>query len=168
MDGKAWRVNAVILLGIMALCVAGWLAYLALAPKTPSAPPAPAPAPAQSAAPQKTGPSAPVFDVVRVDAQGNTVLAGRATPGATVTVKDNGAVIGTAVADAQGAFVILPEKPLPAGAQSITLSEKRADGSVVQSQETASIDVPVGGGPALAVLSGPNGSTVLSGQGPKA
>lgn len=148
----------------MALCVAGWLAYLMLSPKTPSVPPAPA----QSAAPQEAGPGAPVFDVVRVDAQGNAVLAGRAAPGAGVTVKDNGVVIGTAVADAQGAFVILPEKPLAAGAQSITLSETLGDGSVVESQETASIDVPVGGGPALAVLSGPNGSTVLSGQGPAA
>ncbi|WP_442865537.1 hypothetical protein [Acidocella sp. MX-AZ03] len=34
-------------------------------------------------------------------------------PGATVTVKDGDKVLGTATADAQGAFVLIPASPLP-------------------------------------------------------
>ncbi|MDE8346510.1 MAG: Ig-like domain-containing protein [Acidocella sp.] len=128
---------------------------------------APAPPPAPAAPVAASGPQKPVFDVVRVDAQGNTVLAGRAAPGAIVTIKSGDKVIGTATADAQGAFVLLPASPLAPGAQAITLSETLPNGTVVPGDATASIDVPAGTGQALAVLSGPNGSTVLSGQGPR-
>src|ERR1700761_5759940 len=89
-------------LSALALCAIAGLSYLGLRPElqpTPPAPPPPAPA----------GPviNPPRFDVVRVDPNGNTVLAGRAVPGATVTVKSGNAVIGTAKADANGSFVIL-------------------------------------------------------------
>lgn len=147
-------------LGVLALCAIGGLIYLSLKPQlqpTPAAPPAPA-------APAETPPQ---FDVVRVDAQGNTVLAGRAAPGATVTIKSGDKVIGTTVADAQGAFVLLPAAPLPAGSQELTLMETLPDGTQVAGESSASVDVPAGGGQALTVLSGPNGSSVVSGQGPK-
>jgi len=102
-----------------------------------------------------------------VDPQGNAVLAGRASPGALVTAKSGANIVGTTTADSQGAFVILPSTPLPPGAQEITLSETLPDGTVVPGTGTASIDVPGNAGSALAVVSGPGGSTVMSGQGPK-
>ncbi len=161
MADTARKYGGIAALGILALCAIGVLLYLALRPQlqpTPAAPPAPAAA--ASAAP-------PVFDVVRVDPQGNAVLAGRAAPGAVVTLEANGKPIGTTTADAQGAFVYLPSTPLPPGSQEITLSEKLPDGTVIGGDTVASIEVPAGGGRALAVLSGPNGSTVTTGQGPK-
>jgi nucleoid-associated protein YgaU len=146
-------------LGLLALCAIGGLIYLGTKPQIQPTPPAPPPQ-TQSVAP-------PAFDVVRVDADGNTVLAGRAAPGATVTVKSGSTVIGTATADAQGAFVVLPQTPLKPGAQELTLTEKLADGTIVPGQVTASVNVPAGSGKALSVLSGPNGSAVVSNQGPK-
>jgi nucleoid-associated protein YgaU len=149
-------------LGALALCAVAGLSYLGLRPQLQPTPPAPPP----------LAPAAPVinpprFDVVRVDANGNTVLAGRAAPGAVVTVKSGNAVIGTATADAHGSFVILPAKPLASGPQELSLTETLPNGTVISGGETASINVPAGQGQALAVLSGPNGSSVVSGQGPR-
>jgi nucleoid-associated protein YgaU len=147
-------------LAVLALCAIGGLIYLGEKPQlqpTPAAPPAPT---AASLAP-------PAFDVVRVDKNGNAVFAGRAAPGATVTVKSGDSVIGTATADAQGGFVLVPNAPLAPGGQEISLSETLPDGTKVAAATTASIDVPTGAGNALAVLSGANGSTLLTGQGPK-
>jgi nucleoid-associated protein YgaU len=147
-------------LGLVALVAISGLIYLGLNPQQHATPPAPPPAPTASVTP-------PTFDVVRVDAQGNAVLAGRAAPGAVVTVKSGTEVIGSATADSLGAFVVLPANPLKPGAQEITLSEKLPNGTVIAGTGSASIDVPAGAGKALAVLSGPNGSTVVSGQGPQ-
>ena len=147
-------------LGLLAICAVAGLVYLGLRPNfepTPAVAPPPA---AVTVVP-------PVFDVVRVDPQGNAVLAGRAAPGATVTIKSGNTVIGTATADQQGAFVVLPNAPLPPGAQEITLSETLPDGTLVPGTATASIDVPGGSAQPLAVLSGAGGSTVVSGQGPQ-
>jgi nucleoid-associated protein YgaU len=146
-------------LGLLVVIAGGALLYLAsqptIAPTPPAVPVAKAPAP-------------PVFDVVRVDAQGNVVIAGRAVAGATVTVKaDSSLVVGTVPADAQGAFVLVPATPLKPGAHILSLSEKLSDGTVVNGTQTASIDVPAGAGSALTVLNGANGAQVLSGQGPQ-
>jgi hypothetical protein len=154
------KYGAIAALGLLALCAIGGLIYLGEKPQlqpTPAAPPPPA---AASLAP-------PVFDVVRVDAQGNTVLAGRAAPGALVTIKSGDTVIGSATADAQGAFVLVPVKPLATGDQEISLSETLPDGTKVAGTGTATISVPAGAGQPLAVLSGPDGSSVMTGQGPK-
>jgi nucleoid-associated protein YgaU len=132
------------------------------------APQATAPTPAHAAPTPLLGPALPSFDVVRVDAQGNAVFAGRGEPGATVTIKDGDTVLGTVTADSQGAFVLVPANPLPPGAQEITLSETLISGQKLDGTATAELDVPKGAGAPLAVLSGPGGSTVVSGQGPQA
>lgn len=126
---------------------------------TPQAAPA---APAKTAA--KTGPQ---FDVLRVDSAGNAVIAGRADPGATVTIKDGDTVIGKVTADANGAFAFLPASPLPPGTHQLTLSETLPDGQQVQGETSASVDVaPNASGQSLTVITGPNGSRIVSGQGP--
>jgi nucleoid-associated protein YgaU len=149
---------------LLALLAIGGLVYLAVKPQfqaTPQAPPTPS-----AVTPPVAAVAPPVFDVVRVDGQGNTVLAGRAEPGAKVTITLGNTVVGTATADAQGAFVVLPDKPLPAGAQEMALSETLPSGAVVAGKATVSVDVPAGTGQPLAVASGPNGSSVLTSQGP--
>lgn len=65
--------------------------------------------------------AAPAFDIVRVEPDGNAVMAGRAEPGATVTVLDAGAPIGEATADARGQWVMLPEAPLEPGDRALSL-----------------------------------------------
>jgi nucleoid-associated protein YgaU len=161
MAETARKYGAFAALGLLAILAIGGLLYLSAKQQlqpTPAAPPPPVAAATVSP---------PVFDVVRVDAQGNTVLAGRAAPGATVTIKRGDTVLGTAVADAQGAFVFLPSEKLPPGPQELSLTETLPDGTVIKGEGTASIDVPKGSGEPLSVVSSASGSTVMSGQGPK-
>ncbi len=158
-----WRLALLVVLVLLAL-VNGLVLVLHLRRQQPI-PALPPAAPASK--PQTRGPVPPGFDIVRVDAAGNAVLAGRAMPGATVTVKDGNAVLGAAKADARGAFVLLPSKPLPPGQHEITLSETLPDGNIIEGEQSASINLPGHGGQALAVISGPGGSAVVSGQGPQ-
>lgn len=65
-------------------------------------------APAEEAASTDADlPAAPSFDVVRVEPDGSTLVAGRAEPGSEVTIEVDGAAVGSAEADAGGAFVAL-------------------------------------------------------------
>jgi nucleoid-associated protein YgaU len=79
------------------------------APETAAAAPEEAPAepePAPAAAEAEPA-VAPEFDVVRVEPDGNALIAGRAAPGATVSVQIDGATVTTAEADARGNFVAM-------------------------------------------------------------
>lgn len=136
---------------------------------------APAPAPAEEAAPAKTEeaqtaavqpeatapeaaqpeaepapnaaakPEVPSFDTVRVEKTGEAVIAGRAAAGSNVVVKLNGQEIGKTVANSDGAFVVIPEQPLPAGSGAITI-EATAAGEMqpVTSEQSVAIIVPEG------------------------
>ncbi|HBK90185.1 MAG TPA: peptidoglycan-binding protein LysM [Parvularcula sp.] len=98
---------------------------------------------AAPAAPDATqAPSLPNFDIVRVDRSGDAVIAGRASPGAAVTVYANEAALATATAGADGAWVMTTETPLSAGAVELSLEMKTADGVVIRSEETIVIYVP--------------------------
>lgn len=100
-------------------------------------------APRAPAAPEDAQtPSLPSFDIVRVDRSGDAVIAGRASPGATVTVYANDAPLATATAGADGAWVMTTETPLGAGAVELSLEMKTADGVVIRSEETIVIYVP--------------------------
>ncbi len=84
----------------------------------------------------------PSFDVVRVNPKGDAVIAGRAEPGAEVTVKDAEDVIGKVTADKRGEWVLVPEKPLPSGARQLSLQEKTAAGEVNNSKDVVVLFVP--------------------------
>jgi nucleoid-associated protein YgaU len=87
------------------------------------APPRPAtPAAQPEAARPRPAAIQPTFDIVRVDPKGSAVMAGRAAPGATVTILNAGKALGTTVANARGEWVFLPGAPLPAGSHSLGLS----------------------------------------------
>jgi nucleoid-associated protein YgaU len=155
--------NGIIALAVVAAAAIGGFVYLSNRPALPpAAPPPPAPAPKPA-----TAPAGPQFDVLRVDSSGNAVIAGRADPGATVTIKDGNTVLGTALADTSGSFAFVPSNPLPPGPHQLTLSETLFDGTVVTGQTSASVDVAANpSGQSLTVITGPNGSKVVSGQGP--
>src|ERR1700736_2839164 len=70
----------------------------------PALPTAAAPPPAL-ASPAVAVP-APSFDVVRINPQGGAVIAGRAVPGAEVTVLDDSKPLGHVVADEHGDWVL--------------------------------------------------------------
>ncbi len=98
-------------------------------------------------APATAGPS---FDVVRIGPEGRAVIAGRAEPGAEITVRDGGRPLGTARADAAGQFVLLPDAALPPGARELTVSVRRADGTEVVGTDSVFLVVPERAAPAVA------------------
>jgi nucleoid-associated protein YgaU len=85
---------------------------------------------------------APTFDVLRVEKDGSTVIAGAAPPKTKVEVMDGDASIGSAVAGAGGDFAIVLDKPLPAGDHSLALKATTPDGKSVISDESATVSVP--------------------------
>ena len=85
----------------------------------------------------------PSFDTVQVEPTGETLIAGRAEPGSEVVVKFNGMTVGTAVANADGAFVITPDKPLPSGPGALSI-ESKSNGVVVASANSVAVDVKAG------------------------
>ena len=100
-------------------------------------------APAQTAfyaKPPSEGP--PTFDVVRVGPKGDTVIAGRAEPGSTVVILDNGKPIGKVVADGRGEWVFVPEKPLSAGNRKLSLKMILPGGDSIISDDMVVLVVP--------------------------
>ena len=84
--------------------------------------------------PPESGDGLPTFDVVSIEPTGETVVAGRATPGATVELLRDGEVHDRAVADKSGQFVMVPPK-LPPGTYDLTLRSKQADGKQATSRQ---------------------------------
>lgn len=125
------------------------------------------PPPSAAATAAVTDPGEPSFDVVRIDAGGDTVIAGRAKPGARVIIIDGGKELGQATADGRGEWVFLPPAPLPPGSRELRLKAINPDGSQVDSSETVVLVVPPRGqGTALAIKSGRDGSSrILQGPG---
>lgn len=103
-----------------------------------------APEPPQTPTEQTTAtdPGIPSFDVVRVNPDGDAVIAGRALPGSTVHIMDDGKVIGTVIADKQGEWVFIPETPLAPGPHRLTLKAILKDGSERLSEDDVVIVVP--------------------------
>jgi hypothetical protein len=119
----------------------------------------PAPAPQAGAGdkplrapPLMRQPAVPSFDVVRVNPSGDTVIAGRAEPGAEVTVMDGETVIGKVQADKRGEWVLVPEKPLPPGSRTLSLIAKTPDGEDLRSDSDVVLVVPENGEGATGVL----------------
>ncbi|MDA8252658.1 MAG: LysM peptidoglycan-binding domain-containing protein [Rhodospirillales bacterium] len=124
--------------------------------RTPQAPPAKTAAPDAAAAPLKaarteppdTGaddaapPRRPSFDVVRVAPDGAAVIAGRAAPNADVALLDNGREVGRGKADDSGQFVVIPDRPLPAGGQELALRAEQPGTAPVKGDTPALLVVP--------------------------
>ncbi|MFQ5940026.1 MAG: Ig-like domain-containing protein, partial [Alphaproteobacteria bacterium] len=147
---------AIIVIGIVVLAAAIGLNFLlidrdAVDKKTagpqeaPAAPEAPPPASQEKplAAPDLAKrPVAPSFDIVRINPEGDTVIAGRAAPGAEVTIRDGGKVIGKVTADKRGEWVLVPAEPLPPGTRRLSLSAKLPDKAPVTSESEVVLVVP--------------------------
>jgi len=124
---------------------------------TVSPPPA---APAKAAADGKpVEPIAPSFDVVRVEPNGDSVIAGRAAPGATIELLNGEQVHARGVADASGLFAITPP-PLPPGSHQIVLQSIAPDGTRQRSRESVTVAI-TGESRPLVALAAPDKPTVL-------
>ena len=108
-----------------------------------TAPAAETAAPAAVVAAPAAVETVPAFDTVRVEKTGEAVIAGTAKAGSDVVVKLDGATIGTAVANADGAFIVVPDAPLPAGSGALTIESKgKGDQLAVQSEQSVAVIIP--------------------------
>ncbi|TCA40966.1 LysM peptidoglycan-binding domain-containing protein [Rhizobium leguminosarum bv. viciae] len=122
---------------------------------------APETAPAANTAAENTGPKLPAFDVLRVEPDGSTVIAGSAEPNGKLEVLDGEKVVTTANVDASGDFAAVLDDPLPAGDHQLMLKFTGKDGKSTLSEEVATISVPKDGNGAnlLAMVSKPGAAS---------
>ncbi len=85
---------------------------------------------------------APSFDIVRAEANGSLVIAGKAAPSAKVEIVLGAKVIGNTTAGAEGDFAVVIEEPLKPGDHQIVLRSTNPDNVVSTSPETAIVSIP--------------------------
>jgi len=157
-----------IFVGIISLSAIAILAYLLFGVPATNVPealtqetvePAPLPPEEDSEPTQPPGNLViPTFDIVRVDQTGEAVIAGRAAPGAEVSVYANGDEIGETTADGRGDWTLIVEAPLDEGDQELTIRSTDANGWTATSEQVVVIAVPDREGALpLVVLSTPDG-----------
>lgn len=84
----------------------------------------------------------PSFDVVRINPQGDAVIAGRAAPNSQVTLKTGDKVVGTVKSDIRGEWVLIPKKPLRPGNRELSLTSKSGAGAEASSDKKVVLVVP--------------------------
>ena len=109
----------------------------------------------------------PSFDTVRITPDGWAVIAGRAEPGAKVTVRSASIDLGWETADRRGEWTLVPYIAIPPGDHELWAIATLPDGTQVESEHVLVVSVPdpdEDGGSVLAVLvprEGEGKSTVL-------
>ncbi|PHQ96858.1 MAG: hypothetical protein COB40_06720 [Marinosulfonomonas sp.] len=109
-----------------------------------------------TAAPETTAETtalAPKFDVVRVDPQGNVLVAGQAEPFSSVSIVMDGKVLNETTADGSGGFVSLFTVEPSSSARILSLRMQPKSGTEIPSSQTVVIS-PVA--PATVVASNPD------------
>lgn len=162
-----------IFVGLIALAALAIVTYLLFGVRTAEppmdqvtvedvAPAEPTPEEAASLPPMEDR-AIPSFDIVRVDATGEAVMAGRAEPGEQVLILANGEVIGEATADARGEWTLIVEAPLDEGDQELTIVAVDEHGRRVNSEQVVVVAVPEREGdlPLVVLSDGENPSRVL-------
>lgn len=89
-----------------------------------------------------TGPVTPSFDVLRVEPDGSTVIAGSAEPNSKLEIMDGDKVVTTTEVGPSGDFAAVLDNPLPPGDHELVLKATGKDGKAVTSEEVATVSVP--------------------------
>ncbi|MCC2112231.1 MAG: LysM peptidoglycan-binding domain-containing protein [Hyphomicrobiales bacterium] len=98
------------------------------------------------------------FDIVRVEPNGDAVIAGRAAPNSKVAIRVSGELVAITDADAAGEWVVVLDRPLPAGTSDIAIVSMSADERpIAESAERVAVVIPEGGnGEVLIVKQAPD------------
>ncbi|MGB3282445.1 MAG: hypothetical protein WBA60_06120, partial [Methylovirgula sp.] len=101
----------------------------------------PAVSPAALPPPAKAGSDIPVFDTVRVEPSGDTVVAGHGAPDAKFALVSGDKVLSEVEGDGAGNFVMVPP-PLAPGNYLLALRSTGKDGSTLDSHQNIAVSVP--------------------------
>ncbi|MHC2298460.1 LysM peptidoglycan-binding domain-containing protein [Rhizobium mongolense] len=107
------------------------------------------------------GSKLPAFDVLRVEPDGSTVIAGSATPNSKLEVMDGDKVVTTTNVGPTGDFAAVLDNPLPPGDHQLVLKATGQDGKSLTSEEVATVSVPKDGSGSelLAMVSKPGAAS---------
>jgi len=89
---------------------------------------------------QETKDLLPTFDIVRVDPEGSGLIAGVAAPGSTISLLIDGTPYISTLVPADGQFVLMFDLPQSDEPTSLSLKEKKADGTTIISSATILIN----------------------------
>lgn len=104
----------------------------------------------------------PAFDLLRVEPDGSTVIAGRGQPNTKLEIRNGETVVATADIGPSGDFAAVFDQPLSAGDYQLTLNTKDDKGASKTSEEVATVSVPKdAGGELLAMVSRPGEASRL-------
>jgi nucleoid-associated protein YgaU len=120
-------------------------------------------APAQGPGTQGAS-EAPTFDIIRIEPNGEAVIAGRAAPNTTVELLRDNEPIARALVDPSGQFAIVPPA-LPTGNSEITLRVLGADGQARLSRDSVAVVVSsLRNAKPLIALTSPDKPTIVLSQ----
>ena len=136
-----------------------------VAPQDTAAVPYVAPAP-QTPEPAAS-PATPSFDEVRRESDGMTVIAGRAAPGARVSVISNGAKVASAQADGSGKFATLAILPADGSGKILSLTADADGGPVASVEEVILAPITAPAVAQVAVAQAPSGDDPVPSVGTK-
>ncbi|MCV6546611.1 MAG: LysM peptidoglycan-binding domain-containing protein [Cohaesibacter sp.] len=89
---------------------------------------------------------APTFDVVRVEPDGSTLVAGKALPGSVVELLDGEQVLASVTADESGNWVLILEEALRKGVHDLRLASKaQENGEQILSKSSIAVAIPENG-----------------------
>ena len=118
--------------------------------------------PAEPSADPTAGWVTPAFDLLRVEPDGSTVIAGRGQPNTRLEIRNGETVVATTDIGPSGDFAAVFDQPLAAGDYQLTLNTKDDKGDTKTSEEVATVSVPKdGGGDLLAMVSRPGEASRL-------
>ncbi|MFT4162777.1 MAG: LysM peptidoglycan-binding domain-containing protein, partial [Shinella sp.] len=104
----------------------------------------------------------PAFDLLRVEPDGSTVIAGRGQPNTRLEIRNGETVVATTDIGPSGDFAAVFDQPLAAGDYQLTLNTKDDKGDTKTSEEVATVSVPKdSSGDLLAMVSRPGEASRL-------
>ena len=101
-------------------------------------------------------------DLLRVETDGSGILSGRAAPGSEIAIALDGVTLATGLADGTGVFATLLSLPPMSAPGRLTLSQRRDDGTVLESAQSFVIDLPSGIDPRSAPAGREEGETLAA------
>ncbi|HUH48581.1 MAG TPA: LysM peptidoglycan-binding domain-containing protein, partial [Mycoplana sp.] len=105
---------------------------------------------------------APSFDLLRVEPDGSTVIAGHAEPNKELQILSGETVVATTDVGPSGDFAAVFDKPLSAGDHELTLRIVGEGGGAKTSEEVATVSIPKdGSGELLAMVTKPGSASRL-------
>lgn len=108
-----------ILCAVVVACIAGWVAFFH-EPKVKVVQQQPVEHKIQVVEKKDTV-TKPTFDIVRIEKDGNVIVAGRWLPRQNVSIRVNGKVVATEITDSNGEFVYSPVVPFKPGNYTVSL-----------------------------------------------